>query len=169
MLSILIGSNRLDDIRILISSRETALSLLSSNEALRKAIGTNVKDCRLMEVEALLASAKVYREHGALHDSLASITYLTDLLTDCTKHELEIDEALKYEMAATLWESNETGASIGILNHLSSKQNLVKQTIPVGRSKILTTLVREFHKSSALLTYRRDIMLQKLAWRHLKK
>ena len=126
---------------MIISSRETVFSLLSGNENLRAEIGVSLKRCRLMEIEALLASAKIYREQGALHDSLASITYLTDLLSDCKNCELEVDEAVKYELAATLWESDETSESIGILRSLNSEQNSIEQTIPVGRSKVLMTLV----------------------------
>ena len=145
--ALLTGVIRLDDIRMNLSSRETIFSLLGSNESLRRAIGTNRKNCRLMEVEALLASSKVYREHKALHESLASITYLTDLLPDCKNEGLEVEEALRYEMAAMLWESNETGTSIGILNQLKDEQSLYEQSISVGRSRILTTLVSEktFH------------------------
>ena len=126
-----------------ISSRETTFSLLGNNESLRRAIGTSRKICRLMEVQALLASSKVYREHKALHESLASITYLTDLLTDCKNDGLEVNEALRYEMAAMLWESNEASTSIGILNQLKDERNQNEQSILVGRSKILTTLVSD--------------------------
>lgn len=126
-----------------VSSRETVFSLLGNNESLRRSIGTSRKACRLIEVQALLASSKVYREHKALHESLASITYLTDLLADCKSDGLEVNEALRYEMAAMLWESDEASTSIGILTQLKDEHSSNEQSISVGRSRILTTLVSE--------------------------
>ena len=60
---------RLDDIRAILSSRETMFSLLSGNDTLQSTLGIAKNDCRMLEVQALLAASKVYRKHGALQES----------------------------------------------------------------------------------------------------
>ena len=132
---------RLDFAQLLVSSREMFFSSLRSNEALRISMDIAERDCYSLQVQALLAASNTYRRHGALHNSLACATYLADLIEDCRSNNVIVDAAMKFELGAILWDSNETSASIGILKELDDPLTLRKQTLQVGMPRILSKLV----------------------------
>lgn len=119
------------------------LGSLSRNADLRGLLHATSKDCRLIESEVVLAHSTISRRHGSLQNALVSTTYLSDLVSECSKAGLNIDGAARSEVAAVLWDEGEVATSIRMLQELVGSTGLEKQSIPVGRSKLLAQLVRD--------------------------
>ncbi|RAR13257.1 ataxia telangiectasia mutated [Stemphylium lycopersici] len=107
-----------NDVRQLLSCRETLFSVLGSNSALVDSLHTRTATIRGMEAEALVSSSSVCRKHGALQESLASVTYLSDIVPECKAIGLDIEATAQHEVANVLWEQGETEISIRMRQHL---------------------------------------------------
>ena len=139
-------SNRLqcisfEDVIQILSSRETIFSSLSRRPSLLNAIKTNARDTRLIEVQALLESSLMSRNHGALQNSLTTATYLSGLTEPCSELGLEIGALTQFEVSNVLWDQGEMMASIRVLQSLNALPDLRKQTIPIGKPELLAKLV----------------------------
>ncbi|KAJ4290197.1 Serine/threonine-protein kinase tel1 [Kalmusia sp. IMI 367209] len=107
-----------EDVRQLLSCRETLLSVLGSNASLLDSLHTRAGTVRSMEVEALVSTSTICRRHGALQESLTSVTYLSDIVQDCKAVGLEVEATAKYEEAKVLWDHGEQEKSIRIRQEL---------------------------------------------------
>lgn len=133
---------RFEDVSQILSCRETLLSLLSKKSHLQNIIGVSQQEIRLVEVNSILRSSRICRDHGALQNSLTAATYLTSIIEPCGKLGLEITAAVQSEEANVLWDQGEMTASIRILQNLNTSIDLSRQSIPVGKSGLLAQLVR---------------------------
>ncbi|KAF2835398.1 hypothetical protein M501DRAFT_1060914 [Patellaria atrata CBS 101060] len=131
-----------EDVRPLLSSREILFSVLSSNNSLQEITRTGPKDLRKMEVQALLAASAIYRKHGALQESLASASYLSDLIPLCKDSGIDIEAISKNEIASVLWDQGEMTASVRMLQEINLGDKLVESDGGLGRSSILAQLAR---------------------------
>jgi ataxia telangiectasia mutated family protein len=130
-----------EDVSQILSSREIIFSSLSRRPSLLNAIKTNARDTRLIEVQALLESSRMSRNHGALQNSLTTATYLSALTEPCNKLGLEIGALTQFEVSNVLWDQGEMMASIRTLQSLNTLPDLRKQTIPIGKPELLAKLV----------------------------
>lgn len=96
---------------------------------------------RNMEVEALVSSSTICRRHGAIHESLASVTYLSDLVPACKEVGLDIEAAAQHEVANVLWEQGETEISIRMRQHLIDHANFDSQNTDLSLPVLLAKLV----------------------------
>jgi serine-protein kinase ATM len=128
-------------VRHLLSCRETLFTVLSSNPALVDALHVRTGTVRNMEVEALVSSSTISRKHGALQESLASVTYLSDIVPDCKSVGLDIDATAQHEVANVLWEQGETEISIGMRQHLIEHANFDSQDTSLSLPVLLARLV----------------------------
>jgi ataxia telangiectasia mutated family protein len=94
-----------------------------------------------MEVEALVSSSTISRKHGALQESLASVTYLSDIVPDCKAVGLDIDATAQHEVANVLWEQGETEISIGMRQHLIEHATFDSQDTSLSLPVLLARLV----------------------------
>ena len=124
------------------SCRETLLSSLSKNKRLQEFLKTSQRESRALEINALLASSKMNRHHGALQNSLATATYLNQLIVPCGEVGLNITAAVQFESANVLWDQGELTASIRMLQDLRNKFNADSQLVHVGKPELLARLVR---------------------------
>ncbi|KAI9775556.1 MAG: Serine/threonine-protein kinase tel1 [Geoglossum umbratile] len=131
---------RFEDVSQILSSREIIFSSLSRRPPLLNAIKTNARDARLIEVQALLESSRMSRNHGALQNSLTTATYLSALTEPCNKLGLEIGALTQFEVSNVLWDQGEMMASIRMLQSLNTLPDLRKQTIPIGKPELLAKL-----------------------------
>lgn len=122
----------------ILSCRGTTLSTLSQQPRLQTLLKVNPVDTRLVEVQTALLASRLNRAHKATQESLSLATSLTDLIGPCQKISLNIDIAVQVEAANALWDQGEMASSIGILQALDDATALKKQTIPVGRSDLLS-------------------------------
>ena len=94
-----------------------------------------------MEVEALVSSSAISRRQGALHESLASVTYLSDIVQQCKSVGLDIDATAQHEVASVLWEQGEAETSIRIRQHLIEHTNFDSQSTDISLPVLLAKLV----------------------------
>ncbi|KZM20995.1 ATP binding [Ascochyta rabiei] len=128
------------DVRQLLSCRETLFSVLSGNNAMIDSLHTRTATIRNMEVEALVSSSSISRRHGAIQESLASVTYLSDIVPKCKSAGLDIEATAQHEVANVLWEQGETDVSIrmrqSLIDHASFDSQNVELSLPVLLAKL---------------------------------
>ncbi|KAF1947572.1 hypothetical protein EJ02DRAFT_429982 [Clathrospora elynae] len=129
-----------NDVRQLLSCRETLFNVLSSNPVLVDSLHTRTATLRGMEVEALVSSSSVCRKHGALQESLASVTYLSDIVPECKAVGLDIEATAQHEVANVLWEQGETEISIRMRQHLIDHANFDSQNVDLSLPVLLARL-----------------------------
>jgi serine-protein kinase ATM len=137
----LIKSYRREDVRLVLSSRETLFSTLSNNDSLREAMHLGLKDVRDIEVETLLSSCSIARKHNSLQDSLATATYLSDLSPLCSQIGLDIEASAQNEVADALWDQGEHVTSIRMLKRLTELPRSKHESSQLHRSRLLAKLV----------------------------
>ena len=93
-----------------------------------------------MEVRAALLASKLNRAHNALQESLSLATAMIDLIEPCAAVGLNVDVSIHIEAANTLWDQGEMASSIGMLQALDNGPSLKLQTLPVGRSDLLSRI-----------------------------
>lgn len=125
----------------LLSCRETLFNVLSSNSTLVDALHARTGTIRNMEVETLVASSTIGRKHGALQESLASVTYLSDIVSDCKAVGLDIEAAAQHEVANVLWEQGEIEISIRMRQHLIEHADFNSQNTDLSLPVLLARLV----------------------------
>ena len=128
--------------RQLLSCRETLFNVLSSNAILVDSLHARTATLRGMEVEALVSSSAVCRKHGAFQDSLASVTYLSDIVPACKTVGLDIEATAQHEVANVLWDQGETETSIRMRQHLIDHADFDSQNLDLSLPVLLARLVR---------------------------
>lgn len=101
----------------------------------------SVGKVRHMEVEALVQSSIISRKHGALQESLSSVTYLTDIVRQCKLAGLDIEATAQHEAASVLWDQGEVETSIGMRKHLIQNANFDSQATDLSLPVLLAKLV----------------------------
>jgi len=139
--NMLLIRTRFNDVRQLLSCRETLFKVLSSNVALVDSLHTRTATIRGMEAEALVSSSSVCRKHGALQESLASVTYLSDIVPECKAIGLDIEATAQHEVANVLWEQGETEISIRMRQHLIDHADFDSQNADLSLPVLLARLV----------------------------
>lgn len=134
--------NRFTDVRQLLSCRETLFNVLSANTAVVDALHMRVANIRNMEVEALVISSSVSRRHGAIHESLASVTYLSDIVPKCKSVGLDIEATAQYEVANVLWDQGEMTTSIHMHQNLIDHTGFDSQNVELSLPVLLARMVR---------------------------
>jgi len=100
-----------------------------------------------MEVEALVSSSTIFRKHGALQESLASVTYLSDIVKQCKSVGLDIEATAQHEVASVLWEQGEVETSIRMRQHLIDNANFDSQVSDISLPVLLAKLVNIYTNS----------------------
>ncbi|KAF2489805.1 hypothetical protein BU16DRAFT_566907 [Lophium mytilinum] len=133
-------NGQFDDVRMIMSCRETLFSVLSSNAQLQSSLRVTPRDIRHKEIAALLSSSEISRKHGAWQESLASATYLSSIVPQCTSVGLNIEALAEHEVANVLWEQGETETSIRIRQRLLRRGDLSAQSDTLSVSILLVKL-----------------------------
>jgi ataxia telangiectasia mutated family protein len=115
--------------------------VLSSNSVLVDSLHTRTATIRGIEAEALVSSSSVCRKHGALQESLASVTYLSDIVPECKAIGLDIEATAQHEVANVLWEQGETEISIRMRQHLIDHADFDSQHTDLSLPVLLARLV----------------------------
>ena len=103
-------------------------------------INAKALDTRFVEVQSALLTSNINRAHSALQESLSLATSMIGLIKPCFEVGVNAEVAIHLETANALWDQGEMTSSIGMLQSLDNALLLKKQTIPVGRSKLLSRL-----------------------------
>lgn len=114
---------------------------MGSNNSLLESLHARAGTLRSMEVEALVSTSTICRRHGALQDSLTSVTYLSDIVQDCKAFGLDVEASAKYEEANVLWDHGEQEKSIRIRQELVDYGNFDSQDKRISLPVLLAKLV----------------------------
>jgi serine-protein kinase ATM len=150
--------NRFDDVSQLLSCRTTTLSTLSQQPRLQQMINVKALDTRLVEVQSALLASTINRAHNALQESLSLATSMIGLIGPCREVGLNPEVAIHLETANALWDQGEMTSSIGMLQSLDDVHLLKNQSIPVGRSNLLS---RIGHQVSVARLEKADRIIEK--------
>jgi ataxia telangiectasia mutated family protein len=101
----------------------------------------SLKDVRSVEVEALVSSSTISRQRNAFQESLATATYLSDLVPTCRDVGLDIEGLAMNEVADVLWDQGEHSTSIRMLRRLTEQMHPKSENEGIERSKMLAKLV----------------------------
>ncbi len=100
----------------------------------------NLHQALFFEIQVTRQSLEVVSSHEAPQFRLNRALYLSELNNLAQEVGLEVDVAVNYDLARTLWAQEEASASIGILEELRSRKDIAQQAIIVTRADILTDL-----------------------------
>ncbi|KAF7194796.1 Serine/threonine-protein kinase tel1 [Pseudocercospora fuligena] len=131
---------RFQEVKPFLSNRQTLFGVIRQNAALQKGLHLGEKRCRALEVEALLASSGLAREHSQLQDALTATATLSDMIDHCGVVNLKIAGAVKLETATVLSEAGETTISVKMLRDILGMSDLDSQDLKVGRAGLLAQL-----------------------------
>ncbi|TEA15433.1 Serine/threonine-protein kinase tel1 [Colletotrichum sidae] len=131
---------RYEDVRQLLSCRQTTLSLLGQERNLRRHSNLSTAEAREIYIRCMLMSSGIYRFHQATQESLNLSTSLTNLIVPCDDLGLKVDAAIKVETANSLWDHGEMIMSIRMLQAVDNDSSLKKQSILVSRSDLLSKI-----------------------------
>jgi serine-protein kinase ATM len=103
-------------------------------------IDVKALDTRLVEVQSALLASSISRAHNALQESLSLATSMIGLIVPCHEVGVHSEVAIHLETASALWDQGEMSASISMLQSIDDVQLLKNQTVPVGRSNLLSRI-----------------------------
>lgn len=128
--------------------------VLRRNRSLQKELHLTLADCFDLEIRAVIDTSKLSRKHSLVQQSLAAATYLTSLVPACEAVGLKIDAVARHEAASILWKQGEVATSVKMLQEISTRNDLEKQSLRVGKAGILAQLVgwMIYHCATLLLT-----------------
>jgi ataxia telangiectasia mutated family protein len=129
-----------EDVRAILSSRETTLAVLAENEQLGQSMHLRRRDTLQLQVQALLDISKFARGQSRLQEAMTATTTLSDMVDKCKDSALSISVAAHAETAHVLWQAGEATTSIQILRTLLKSTDIELQDIPVGRPTLLARL-----------------------------
>lgn len=132
-----------DDIKPILSNRQTLFGVLVQNSNLQQSLHMNSKQARGFEVEALLAESRFAREHSHLQEALAATTTLSNMVPLCDSVNLAIAGVVKSETASVLWDAGETSASVKMLQDTLSMKDVGKQDLDVGSAGLRAQLAHK--------------------------
>ncbi|KAF2161372.1 hypothetical protein M409DRAFT_28107 [Zasmidium cellare ATCC 36951] len=131
---------RFDDVKAVLSNRQTLFSTLTHNPSLQKAMHLSTKQCYNFEVGALLDFSKLSREHSKLQEALTATTNLSAMVDQCLATNLKVEAAVKVETASVLWQAEESSSSVRMLRDALNMSDMEAQDLPVGRAGLLAQL-----------------------------
>ncbi|KAH7063591.1 hypothetical protein B0J12DRAFT_643289 [Macrophomina phaseolina] len=148
---------RMEDVRPILSARETLFSILSKTSNLQNIIHTGPRQLREQEADAHISASDIYRKHGALQELLSSATYLADIVPKCREVGYNVENIAKYQVSLVLWDQGEKNTSIRMLQQLENETKSSKD-VTVARSVLLTKLGQ--YTAEARLKKPEEIMKQ---------
>jgi ataxia telangiectasia mutated family protein len=151
---------RYEDVRALLSNRETLFGVLSQNLELQRALHMGQRDARKFEVQALLEKSKLARGHGRLQEALTATATLSELIVLCSDNDLKVEGVVKLETATVLWDAGEASTSVKMLRDVLEMTDLGKQDLLVGRAGLRAQLAHQL--AEARLEKPEDILRQYL-------
>lgn len=132
-----------DQCSVIATNRATLFSVLAQNGKLLQSMHISPRVSKILEVEALLQTSRLAREHGVLQEALSASTQVSQLASRYNDAGLKINAATDFETAMVLWGAGEATASVQILRHLSSRPTHESDDVKVGHAGVLAELARQ--------------------------
>ncbi|PKY03552.1 serine/threonine-protein kinase tel1 [Aspergillus campestris IBT 28561] len=124
----------------ILNCQEALFSSIKQKAYLKSSIDIGDRDAQLLEVKVIRQSLAVTRSHGIPQASLKSAVCLSKLSQQCMLQDINVEGAVKFDLANVLWDQGEMTASIQMLQQLKNQNDLHKQAIPISRAELLVTL-----------------------------
>ncbi|KIW21549.1 hypothetical protein PV08_02129 [Exophiala spinifera] len=124
----------------ILDGREAAFAAMRRNVNLQSTFSMSPNQALRNEVRAARRSLELASKFDVPQFCLNRTLYLSELNQLAIQTGLEVDVAVQYDLARTLWSQDETAISIGILQKLKERDDTAKQAIPVTKAAILTEL-----------------------------
>ena len=158
-----------DTFREIVSNRSALFSILAQNSIVSSALGSGVRDLRVVEIESLLHMCRLAREHGQLQEAIGATTQIVDLVNECKDIGVRADVVTKLETSSVLWTAGEVTASVRTLRDALAEPDFAHQDIETGRPGLLAQLAHQL--SEARLEKPDEILARYLqpAISHLQK
>jgi ataxia telangiectasia mutated family protein len=113
---------------------------VASNRTIQRAINLTERDALNLQIASLQASCQVATKQNATTTSLATVTYMFDLLPKCREMNLvDVEGPIHEAVSDVLWSHGEQTAAINILRSLSFHQ---KPNSPTKHQKAATMLAK---------------------------
>jgi len=125
------------------------------NQALHKALQIQSNEVRIAEVDVIIRASAISRKLGLLEDSLADVTFLSQLVNHNAPPHIIVDGVVALETSNALYARGELVSSIGILRTLHETCQYDQQNLQISRSDVLATLVshKDWELSSILINF----------------
>ncbi|KAJ5656271.1 hypothetical protein N7507_008221 [Penicillium longicatenatum] len=123
-----------------LSWHEALFSSIRKSDLLKSTTKMNIAKARLLEALVFRQSLEITRKHAVSQASLKSAISFSRLAEPSAQLGMNIDGAIKFDLANVLWDQGEMTASIRMLQHLKGQGDLHKQAIPLSRPELLVTL-----------------------------
>lgn len=95
----------------------------------------------IAEMDVIVRSSIISRKLGLLEDSLADVTFLSELADQTAQRSINVDGAVKFETSNALYDRGELISSISILRNLDETCQYNTQQLGLARSDVVATLV----------------------------
>lgn len=132
--------HRFEKLSPILSAREATFAALRRNPNLQAAFGLTFQQSLLQEIHVVRQSLHSVSDHSIPQFSLNRAMYLSELNHLGLEVGLNVEVAIQYDLATTLWAQEETSGSIGILQSLVSRKDANQQILGVTMAQILTDL-----------------------------
>jgi len=111
------------------------------DQALQEALKVHGSEFGIAEIDVAIRASAISRKLGLLEDSLADVTFLSEL-TNCNgQQDFKVDGAVKFETSNALYDRGELTSSISILRNLDDTCQYDHQQLSISRSDVAATLV----------------------------
>jgi len=131
---------RFDKLSPILLGREATFAALRRNHNLQVGLGLTFQQSLLQEIQVVRHSLHSVSNHNVLQFSLNRAMYLSKLNSLALDAGLNVEVAIQYDLATTLWAQDETSGSIGILQNLINRKDSKHQVLGVTMAQILTDL-----------------------------
>lgn len=124
----------------MLAAREAAAAAMNQNSKSRELFHANALDLLLYEIQTVRSSLHVASKHDASQFRLNRAVYLQSLQARASKLNLDVESAITFDIANTLWSQGEITAPIEMLRSLQLNNALGKGALPVSKAELLTDL-----------------------------
>jgi ataxia telangiectasia mutated family protein len=101
----------------------------------------NLRDARILQIDILLSSCRVWKRRQDSEQSLGTVTYLSDLVPICAEIGINIGSAAQNAVADVLWTQGEYSTAVRILQQIVDRPQPKNELEDVQRPSLLAKLV----------------------------
>ena len=110
------------------------------NEKAGQLFHVSTSELLLHEIRSIRASLSIAKEHDASQFCLNRAAYLDSLQTTATAVGLDVNTAITFDIANTLWAQGEITTPIEMLRTLQTSESLGQGVLSIGKAEFLTDL-----------------------------
>lgn len=121
-------------------AREATCAAMRRHDRGSELFGSSRVELLLSEIRSVRSSLALANRHDATQFCLNRAAYLSELHQMARDLKLDVDDAVSYDIANTLWSQGEVTAPIEILQSIEIGKAGDEAALPISKSEILTDL-----------------------------